>query len=304
MKDYVIVTGANGFIGRALTDYLRKTYRVLALVGPQPAPTTPTDADWQQYIELHTDPKHWAEWPTSIPPVAVFHCAAVARVPYCEEHADEAFDVNVQGTYRLLDTLKKKFGLPPLFVYVSTMQVWGETTMEDQPPNEPMNVYARTKSAGELMVRSFFHGLGMDFRYRIVRLPNVYGPGSGCVIDKWIANHVKDVQSIARVNDAGTYPSRTFLHVDDACKALLSAMLFPEQHATTNEPGFTFEVGSHDTFCLHELLEWFYGWDGRDMKKEPLPDYEPLVSTCGPEFWGQRVKSLKSLKTYVANAVR
>ena len=108
----------------------------------------------------------WAVMTQSRPHV-VIHCAAETRVDYCEEHPEEAFRVNVEGTGNVA---KGTAHVEAKFVYISTDSVFdGLVGMYNEMagPN-PLNIYARTKLAGEQMVKRQV----MD--HLIVRT-NIYG---------------------------------------------------------------------------------------------------------------------------------
>jgi len=88
----------------------------------------------------------------------VLHCAALTNIRYCEEHREEAFNVNVNGTRFLLEALESSSVDRPYFVYVSTACVFpGDLpdkyySEEDVP--YPKNFYAVTKLFGECISNS------------------------------------------------------------------------------------------------------------------------------------------------------
>lgn len=97
----------------------------------------------------------------------VLHTAAIADVDYCEEHSEEAWAVNAEGTREIAQACAE---LGARLLYTSTDSVFGEGTgphaEEDRP--QPINTYARTKLAGENAVREVPGSV-------IVRLPWLIG---------------------------------------------------------------------------------------------------------------------------------
>jgi len=104
----------------------------------------------------------------------VFHLAAMWLL-HCRDYPRTAFDVNVGGTFNVLDACVKN-GVKRL-VYSSSASVYGDAVSvpmtEDHPLNN-RNFYGATKIAGEAMCRAFFDRYGLD--YVGLRYMNVYGP--------------------------------------------------------------------------------------------------------------------------------
>lgn len=104
----------------------------------------------------------------------VFHFAALWLLQ-CHDFPRSAFDVNVRGTFNVMEACVRK-GVKRM-VYSSSASVYGdavaEPMVEDHPFNN-QNFYGATKIAGEAMLRAFHHRYGLD--YVGLRYMNVYGP--------------------------------------------------------------------------------------------------------------------------------
>lgn len=104
----------------------------------------------------------------------VFHFAALWLLQ-CHEYPRAAFDVNVRGTFNVLEACVDA-GVDRL-VHSSSASVYGdaiEEPMRETHPFNNKNFYGATKIAGEAMMRAFHHRyglLGVGLRYM-----NVYGP--------------------------------------------------------------------------------------------------------------------------------
>jgi UDP-glucose 4-epimerase len=104
----------------------------------------------------------------------VFHFAALWLLQ-CHEFPTSAFDVNVRGTFNVMDACIKK-GVKRL-VYSSSASVYGDAVAEPMTEDHPFNnknFYGATKICGEAMLRAFHHRYGLD--YVGLRYMNVYGP--------------------------------------------------------------------------------------------------------------------------------
>lgn len=104
----------------------------------------------------------------------VFHFAALWLLQ-CHEFPRSAFDVNVRGTFNVMEACVKK-GVQRL-VYSSSASVYGDAVQEPMTEEHPFNnknFYGATKICGEAMLRAFHHRYGLN--YVGLRYMNVYGP--------------------------------------------------------------------------------------------------------------------------------
>ena len=104
----------------------------------------------------------------------VFHFAALWLLQ-CHEYPRSAFDVNVRGTFNVMEACVAK-GVKRL-VYSSSASVYGDAVTEPMAEDHPYNnknFYGATKIAGEAMLRAFHHRYELD--YVGLRYMNVYGP--------------------------------------------------------------------------------------------------------------------------------
>lgn len=104
----------------------------------------------------------------------VFHLAALWLL-HCHDYPRSAFEVNIQGTFNVLEACIKN-NIERL-VYSSSASVYGdavEEPMTEEHPFNNKNFYGATKIAGEAMARSFHHRYALPFVG--LRYMNVYGP--------------------------------------------------------------------------------------------------------------------------------
>jgi UDP-glucose 4-epimerase len=167
----VLVTGANGFVGRAVLDRLRRDgHAVRAAI--RTADTLPPGVE-RTAGDLHSD----RDWSDSLHGVdVVIHLAARVHVmrDTAADPLDEYRRVNVDGTVNLASCAAAA-GVRRI-VYVSTLKVNGEAgrfTEHDEPA--PAGPYAQSKHEAEVALRRIADEHRLEVV--IIRPPLVYGPG-------------------------------------------------------------------------------------------------------------------------------
>ena len=104
----------------------------------------------------------------------VFHLAALWLLQ-CHEYPRSAFDVNVRGTFNVMEACIAR-GVQRL-VYSSSASVYGDAVREPMDEDHPFNnqnFYGATKICGEAMLHAFYHRYKLNFVG--LRYMNVYGP--------------------------------------------------------------------------------------------------------------------------------
>jgi nucleoside-diphosphate-sugar epimerase len=175
-KPAVLVTGATGFVGRAVCTALSTDWTVYGLTRSR----VPADMNRAWIPICAGDLRDGSEWERALPPVqAVVHLAARCHIlaetspdPWAEFHA-----VNVVGTERLAKWAVKA-GVRR-FLFLSSVGVHGTSTERGKSFSEtdapmPRTLYGRSKWEAEQALRNIAEGTGMSTT--IVRAPLVYGP--------------------------------------------------------------------------------------------------------------------------------
>jgi len=104
----------------------------------------------------------------------VFHFAALWLLQ-CHEYPRSAFDVNVRGTFNVLEACREKN--VKRLVYSSSASVYGDAVEEPMTEDHPFNnknFYGATKIAAEAMCTAFHYRYGLPISG--MRYMNVYGP--------------------------------------------------------------------------------------------------------------------------------
>ena len=179
----------------------------------------------------------------------VFHLAALWLLQ-CHEYPRSAFDVNVRGTFNVIEACVAK-GVKRL-VYSSSASVYGDSVQEPMTESHPFNnqnFYGATKICGEAMLRSFYFRYGLN--YVGLRYMNVYGPRQD-YHGAYIAVIMKMLDAIDRGQNATVMGDGSeafdFVSVEDCGLANVCAM----KADTTDQ---FYNVGTGTRTSLKELAE-------------------------------------------------
>lgn len=192
---------------------------------------------------------------------AVFHLAALWLLQ-CHEYPRTAFDVNVRGTFNVMEACVAN-GIKRL-VYSSSASVYGDAVtepMEEDHPFNNKNFYGATKIAGEAMLRAFHHRYGLDFVG--LRYMNVYGPrqdyhGAYIAVIMKMLDAIDNGQSPTIMGDGSE--AFDFVAVEDCALANVRAM----QAETVDT---FYNVGTGKRTSLKELAELLINLTGTN---EPI----------------------------------
>jgi UDP-glucose 4-epimerase len=149
----VLVTGAAGFVGRAVVDRLIGDGHDVTATTRRPWPEHPAAATCAVLDVL--DRTAVAEAVEQIVPDGVFHLAALTRVRDSFQEPIRYFDVNVTGTLNVLAALARladRTGQVPRLVFGSTAAVYGRVDQQpiaEDAPLRPGNPYGASKLAAD-----------------------------------------------------------------------------------------------------------------------------------------------------------
>lgn len=164
-KKNILVTGANGFIGKALVNGLdRNQFNVFALDNENRR--EPNDLPVEKfYLQDITVP-----FKLDVPFDHVLHLAALNVTHVDAAEYQEYHRVNVRGTENLIKTVHSKN-----FAFMSTVKVYRrqDGLIDEHSPVKPEGDYARSKLEAEELCRRLFREEGLT----VFRAVNVAGPG-------------------------------------------------------------------------------------------------------------------------------
>lgn len=189
----ILITGANGFVGRHLAARLTAAGYALRLTVRRPLAVDDVLYKLGEVIDCG-NVDSMTDWLPAVRGVsAVVHLANRAHVMYemADEQAALYQHVNVDGTLRLAEQ-SAEAGVKRL-IYLSSVKVLGESTGEsgvfdDAVLPNPQNSYAVSKREAEQLLINIASTTAMNVT--ILRPPLVYGPGVGANflrLMNWIA---------------------------------------------------------------------------------------------------------------------
>ncbi len=170
----ILITGATGFVGRALLPVLQRQHQVSAACRRGIAPDNPAGITRHPVGEIGPD----TDWSATLRDVdAIVHLAAHVHQDAGADSAD-FHRINSAGTRRLAEAAREA-GVKRL-VFLSSVKVNGEATAatpfrEDDPPH-PEGPYAELKWSAEQALTQIASSGGPATV--ILRPPLVYGPGA------------------------------------------------------------------------------------------------------------------------------
>lgn len=252
----VLLTGANGFVGRELSGALASaSFRVRVILRPgRPVPAGAAEVTLIDELSARTQ---WGEALRGVD--TIIHAAARAhRVNDAE--TTPYFSVNAEAT-RALATAATLAGVRR-FIYLSSVKVNGEGRPEryrsdDEP--QPADAYARSKWLGERYLRDC--AAGSTLEVVIVRPPLVYGPqvrGNFLRLLEW-------VKSERPLPLGSIHNSRSLVSVWNLCDLL--RLLVAHPHAGNR----TFMVADGEDLSTAELVRRLAAAMGRRARLPAVP---------------------------------
>src|SRR5918994_30564 len=255
----VLVTGADGFVGRHLVArLLEEGHEVTAACRPTAEFPAWPDADWRKAVELVpfelTDP---ASIRTAVSQAhdAVIHLAAVASVREAREDPGRAWVVNAAGTARLLDAVLathngKDSG--PRVLVVSSAEVYGSgppSPRLETDPARPQSPYAASKVGAEVAALEVWRRVHMPV---IVARPFTHtGPGQapGYVVPAFVERLLAVRAGADRKVPTGNLePVRDLLDVRDVVAAYLALL-------TAGVPGEIYNIARGEGISLRDVFQ-------------------------------------------------
>ena len=212
-----IVTGAGGFIGRALVANLAA--RGVRTCGLDLAGRSGQVIRCVDLSDLEGTERALSAAGADLGRgTTVFHLAGFANASVCRSDPPGAFAANVTATANVLEACRRA-GLTRV-VFPSTALVYAlpaPLPLVEQAPLGPRSVYAASKVAAEAVLAGYAADYG--FSIDIARLGNVYGPGGPA--ESVASTLLRQVLGDGHVHLRTLAPVRDFVHRDDVAEGLV-----------------------------------------------------------------------------------
>ena len=290
--DNILITGANGFIGSHLVEFLvEKDANVYALDIPEsnfgnlerfidknlkPKLESKTSDSLKNTYQptLHKrltlvrcnllDEEHISEILIEIKPKYIFHLAAQSLVKPSWENPAKTMRINVIGTINIFEPLKT-YQLESKVILACTSTEFGTTAQIGRPLKEDdpllaVHPYGISKVAAELLTRQYFLNFGI--KSVNVRFFNQTGPrkrfGAAADFIQRVAQiELGLVEPVLEVGNLNA--SRDFMGIKDTLQALWLA-------AEKGTPGETYHACSGEKTHIRDLLNIAVSFSQKHIK--------------------------------------
>ena len=247
----VLVTGADGFIGSHLVEFLcQQGYSVKALSYYNSF----NNWGWLEHInckdsiEIVTGDVRDANLCEHLCSGMdmVFHLAALIAIPYSYIAPESFIDTNIKGTLNILNASKKN--KVSKILITSTSEVYGSAKyvpIDEKHPLQAQSPYSASKISADAIAKSFYNSF--ETPVIIVRPFNTFGPrqSARAVIPNIISQIAAGLESISL---GLVSPTRDFTFVEDTSRAFL------EISKEDCLIGKTINIGSGQEISIQDLF--------------------------------------------------
>lgn len=253
----ILITGADGFIGSHLTEYLVKQgakVKALSYYNSFNYWGWLEDTDCLNDIEVLTgdvrDP-HFCKKITKDAEI-IFHLAALIAIPYSYIAPYSYVESNIQGTLNICQAALEN-GCERV-IHTSTSEVYGTARyvpIDENHPLQPQSPYSASKIGADAIAMSFYQSFELPLI--IARPFNTYGPRqSARAVIPTIITQIASGKKEIKLGEMT--PTRDFTYVADTCQGLVALAEKEKALGETVNIGSNHEISIKDTLLLIKML--------------------------------------------------
>jgi nucleoside-diphosphate-sugar epimerase len=213
VDEVTLVTGASGFLGKAIIAHLGENSRRTIGLDPRPSRTTQVTDDLSDYARIR---KLLATEKVT----HVIHAGGISGPMVAADAPLDVIRINVLGSLNLLyaaiDTGVRAF------IYCSSAAVHGNfyenDPIREDYPLRPNNTYSASKAAMEMVLQGLWRKIPVDLCS--LRFTVIYGPG------RETAYTIEHIVEAALAGKSARLPPMTdwpYIYIDDAARAAVQA---------------------------------------------------------------------------------
>ena len=275
MPERVMVTGATGFVGSHLVEFLLKqtSAQVYAAKRRRSDTSLPEHTGRVQWLEMDvTDAHNVLSTLKAVRPTHIFHLAAQSFVPTSWKSPVETLTINAIGTVNILEALKT-LELSTRTHIAGSSEEYGRVEPDELPiteanPLRPLSPYGVSKVAADLAGQQYHCSYGLNVV--ITRAFNHTGPGRGEVFVE--SNFCKQIAAIEHrcqepvISVGNLEARRDFSDVRDIVRAYWMAL-------ERGQPGHVYNICSGNILSIRQILDALLPMSTvSDIRVEPDPD--------------------------------
>ena len=246
MREKILITGSEGFVGRHLTTMLQKKYEIIKF-----------DIKIDPFQDVR-DYSYLFRFMKKNKPNIIIHLAANPDVGKSVENVDKDLEINTVGTINVLKAAKEL--KVRTVVFTSTAQVYGEPKylpVDENHPLYPKSPYGISKLSAEMYCNFFYE----KYKVPVVvfRFFNIYGPGQppAIVVPALIQKFSRAKKKLKMLGTKKD--SRDFVYVEDVCKAIYNALKY-------RPVGEVINIGSGEETTIFRLAKTILKLMNKDIE--------------------------------------
>ena len=283
MLETVLVTGAGGFVGRALLPHLRASG-----------------------FEVRSHARSQGDLSVALPACDgvghVVHLAGKTFVPDSWEDPARFYRDNTMSTAHVLDYCRQT-GARLVYVSAYVYGIPQQLPIPETHPLDPSSPYAHSKILAEDLVRFYQRQFGVAAT--IIRPFNLYGPGQGPrFLIPSIVRQALD-PALSTITLASLTPRRDYLHVTDFVSLVVAVV--------RAAPGGVYNAGSGESIAVADLADLVrelaltskpIRTSGEDRRNE-IPDTVADIRRASADLgWEPQVTLRDGLRHTIAGVMR
>jgi GDP-4-dehydro-6-deoxy-D-mannose reductase len=268
----ILLTGGGGFVGRYLAPALAKRFPAHRRVILCLEDSAGLPLGWQREVADITDEAAAGKAISQHKPSIVVHLAAQSSAGQSAHAAEATWRVNFGGSFALACAVARH-APDGVFLFASSSEVYGANFLRgpvtEETPPAPLNAYASSKLAAELMLRDV---LPPSTKLIIARAFNHTGPGQDerFVLPSFAAQIARIEAGLCepRLRVGNLSAERDFMHVADVAEAYVRLL----ERADGLPRHSVFNVTSGQTYKLEDLLGTLRGLARKPFEIEHDPE--------------------------------